>query len=248
MSNVWNLTSEKLRSSNVLRNGMSAIRPLARSWLAACLLLGGCATAAQRQMQATQSALPLIYETANRCAQPIWDNPKYAPIAGHLSDRQTGMFSAAQMVDRQHPTILESKLVLERLADVALCQRAFLLELSTIRPDLVPAFMDFYNKAQTRQADVVMGKLTWGESARLSNEQAIVFKADISALDQQWIADLNTAHQNEIAQRQAASSALAQWAHQQQQLQQQQQMINNMNRPLTTNCVRTGAYTNCTTN
>jgi hypothetical protein len=57
--------------------------------------------------------------------------------------------------------------------------------------------------------------------------------------------DLAQAHQYEIQQRQAALSALSQWAYQQQVVMQNQQMINAMNRPVMTSCRYIGATLNC---
>jgi hypothetical protein len=58
---------------------------------------------------------------------------------------------------------------------------------------------------------------------------------------------LEKSHSAELARRQAAATALSNWAYQQQILLQNQQAINAMNQPRMTNCQYIGAMLNCTT-
>jgi hypothetical protein len=73
-------------------------------------------------------------------------------------------------------------------------------------------------------------------------------KARFDAVSAEIQKNLNETHASEMARRQQAVDALAQWAYQQQVLQQRQQMVNAMNRPRITTCQYFGATLNCTTN
>ena len=64
-------------------------------------------------------------------------------------------------------------------------------------------------------------------------------QAGLQAESQRIVAGLEQSHQAELARRQAAAQAIAQWA-------QTQQAINAMNRPVTTNCMNLGSgMVNC---
>jgi phage terminase Nu1 subunit (DNA packaging protein) len=61
----------------------------------------------------------------------------------------------------------------------------------------------------------------------------------LQAEERRIVSGLERSHEAELARRQAAAQAIAQWA-------QTQQVINAMNRPVTTNCTNLGSgIVNC---
>ena len=86
---------------------------------------------------------------------------------------------------------------------------------------------------------MVERKITWAEAARRSQAEASETRQKLVAADREWAAELNNAHQAELAHRQAAANALMQWSL-------QQQMINAATRPVTTNCNAFGSSVSCT--
>ena len=85
----------------------------------------------------------------------------------------------------------------------------------------------------------VQRKRSWGEHVRRGRDRALAMQAGLQAEGQHIVAGLEQSHQAELARRQAAAQAIAQWA-------QTQQAINAMNRPVTTNCMNLGSgMVNC---
>jgi hypothetical protein len=85
----------------------------------------------------------------------------------------------------------------------------------------------------------VQRKRSWGEHVRRGRDRALAMQAGLQAEGQRIVAGLEQSHQAELARRQAALNAMAQWA-------QTQQVISAMNRPVTTNCMNLGSgIVNC---
>jgi hypothetical protein len=76
-------------------------------------------------------------------------------------------------------------------------------------------------------------------SLRIGRDRALAMQAGLQVEGQRIVAGLEQSHQAELARRQAALNAMAQWA-------QTQQVISAMNRPVTTNCMNLGSgIVNC---
>jgi vacuolar-type H+-ATPase subunit E/Vma4 len=104
----------------------------------------------------------------------------------------------------------------------------------------VVVWVEEYAKADENLIDLAQQQVTWGEYiARTKNLSAEVQTKSLAAL-QNIQANLEASHQQELAQRQAAATAMAQYY-------QNQQLINAVSRPVTTNCNRFGSMVNCTT-
>jgi hypothetical protein len=215
-----------------------------RAWPLLCLLavvavLTGCATAAQRQAQQSGVAIREAMTQFKACVVPILDKPEYAPLLVHTPDIDTGQHTMAQLTDETIPSVEDARLFGARFDDSNPCRSRLLTALSTARPDVVPILARSYTHGSAIVVLIVERKITWAEAARRSQENSDNLREQLTLADRQWIADLNASHQAELAQRQAASSALMQWS-------EQQQLINSINRPVQTNCSHMGAVTNCT--
>jgi len=207
----------------------------------ACLLavLAGCATAAQHQAQQAGTATREAFAQLKACVVPIIDKPVYAQLLAHTPDLDTGQPTMAQLTDETIPSVEDARLVAARFDDLRPCRAGLLITLSAVRPDAFPIFGRAFANGAATTALIVERKITWAESARRTQENMGSLREQAASADKQWIADLNTSNQAELAQRQAASNALMQWS-------QQQQLINAVNRPVQTNCMHTGSFTNCT--
>ena len=207
--------------------------------LAACLILAGCATAAQRQ--ATQASA-ITREAAiqlKACIVAIRDKPAYLSLLRHLADLDTGQHTMRQLTDETLPTPAEAQLIAASTDDANICKRDFLAAISQARPDVVPVIADNMVKGNQIAVDLIERKITWGVAAGQTDANIAELRTKIADADQHWRAQLSASNQAEIAQRQAAASALLQWS-------EQQQMINALNRPVVTNCNRFGTSVNCT--
>jgi hypothetical protein len=87
---------------------------------------------------------------------------------------------------------------------------------------------------------LVQHKEGWDVYIKTQKDLSAENQKQLTAEGQRIMAGLNEAHEAELERRQAALSALAQYL-------QNQQIINNMNRPIVTNCNQFGNTTNCVT-
>jgi hypothetical protein len=208
--------------------------------LLAALIVGGCATAAQRQAQQAGVATREAAAQSKACIAAVIAKPEYAPLAAHTPDPTTGQLTMAQLTDESLISPAQAKLFGARHDDLNPCKAHLLNSLSTARPDIVPILASEYAKGTALAVQLVERKITWGEWGRQGQAISSDTRQQLAAADRQWSAELKASHQAELAEREAAADALLQWSA-------QQQMINAINRPVVTNCNRFGSSVNCTT-
>lgn len=114
-----------------------------------------------------------------------------------------------------------------------------------------PAYVSLYAEAFSRADDdllsLIQGRITWGQHAKLVQENMVELQAGFAKVSQEINYNLANAHTFEVQQRQAAAQALSAWAAQQQQIQAQQNIANAINRPRYTQCRYVGVYLQCNT-
>jgi hypothetical protein len=132
--------------------------------------------------------------------------------------------------------IKESYVVYPR---VQACRKTDLDRLATVVPTIAPILTDAWGRDEASVIDLVQKKKTWGDYVRHSKEIAADTGKQITVAFQQINASLQQSHQAEMAQRQRAADAMAQYY-------QNQQLINAINKPVITNCTRAGNMVNCT--
>jgi hypothetical protein len=104
---------------------------------------------------------------------------------------------------------------------------------------VVPILAKTFAEADDDAITFVQRKRSWGEHVRRGRDRALAMQAGLQVEGQRIVAGLEQSHQAELARRQAALNAMAQWA-------QTQQVISAMNRPVTTNCMNLGSgIVNC---
>jgi predicted transcriptional regulator len=111
-------------------------------------------------------------------------------------------------------------------------------QISQTTPSLVPIYASLYAKGEGSLVDLIQKKQSWGEHLRRVKDAVVEAKLQISQENQRIVAGLNHSHEAELARRQAAANAMSQYL-------ETQQIINNMNRPVTTNCNQFGNIVNC---
>ncbi len=113
-----------------------------------------------------------------------------------------------------------------------------------------PVFVSLLAKWEAENAEmllkVIKNQMTIGEWNTAHNRMLATRNREWAHIETQIVQQLETAHAYEIQQREAAASALQQWAYQQQLLQQNQQVINSLNRPTFVNCQYDGDFVQCT--
>lgn len=202
------------------------------------LVLGSCATAAQRQAVQSRDGLRMVTAEYKACAVAVRNSPEYAPLLPHMSDPDSGQPTMAQLTDGSTPTAQEASLVASFYDATTPCRSTALHGLSVVRPDLAPIVASAYTTRAAATALLVQRKITWGEAAQRAQVRVSALRQALEDADHQWLTELRAENREELAQRQAAGAALANWA-------QQQQMINAINRPVITNCNQWGSTVNC---
>jgi hypothetical protein len=184
----------------------------------------------------TSGNLALVAQ-ARSCVSEAYNAPEAAELRPHipLDVRQVTL---AQLSDQSLPTKQEIDAVLAVHPRIQACRQAVLDGLLSTTPSVVPILTKEFAGGDDDTIAFVQRKLSWGERVRRARDRVLATQTELQAEEQRIIAGLERSHEAELARRQRALDALAQWA-------QTQQVINAMNRPVVTNCSQVGSFTNC---
>jgi hypothetical protein len=209
-------------------------------WAGAIALgLAGCATNAQRQAQQIAQNWQTTASELQACTSEVYNAPESEPLRRHLPYNVLNA-TLEQLTDSAKASDDEIKAIYAQNPKLQECRNSALHSLSTTTPTVVPILIDGYQKNDQIVIDLVQKKITWGEANQRAKALAVQMQKQLTDASQQIEANLERSNAAELAQRQAASNALARYL-------QTQQMINALNRPVTTNCMGTGYTVNCTT-
>ena len=205
--------------------------------LLAPLLLVGCATAAQRQYQTMASAVQSVLAQAKVCTSEIYNAPEAAPLRAH-SPQDMREASLTQLSDSSLATKQEADAIIALHPRVKVCQKAILDGFMPVDAAVIPILTKSYAEGDDDTIQLLQKKMTWGERVHRGRDRSNILLAALQAEGQRVTAGLERQHESELARRQAAANAMAQWA-------QTQQVVNAVNRPVFTNCTGTGSMVNC---
>lgn len=203
------------------------------------LLLTACATAAQMQYMNLETSMKATSSSMQACLDNVKFSSDYSPIRENIPDDPVTP-TMEQMNDTSKATATQAKALKTTFPQIQKCRQDFLQQLNSYAPSLSPALIESWQEGDKLKLALINRKITWGHYV-LSNKDVVI--AAMQKMDTEWrnlATRFDQAHYAEIQQRQRAAAAM-------QQYNQNQQIINNMNRPRTTNCY--GAYNsvNCTT-
>lgn len=201
--------------------------------------LAGCATQAQRQALAIKENNTNANLQYSACARSLYSSAEADPIRSHTPMNATDA-TLAQLADSSMASPSEIQAILSVQPRLKECQRTALTQLSTSTPSLVPILAKSYSALDDNFLSLVQRRITWGEFNKRRRDSAAGTQLALQQAGRQIAGELREMHRDEMAQRQAAAEAFAQWA-------QTQQLINAMNRPVITNCNRFGSNVNCVT-
>jgi hypothetical protein len=218
----------------------------ATSVITIAALLAGCATAAQRQYQSIRNNDQAAGQEYRACMEAVYDSPEFEPLRRHIPYKITDV-TLEQLSDNSLATDDQIRLILEAHPKKQSCRKQALDHLAQFAPTVVPIALSGFTKNEDNLIDLIQKKQSWGAYVRRGRDIGIAEQAEMQAEARRITSELQQSHEAELAQRQAAAqsaaAALAQYA-------QTQQIINNMNRPTFTNCLRIGpqgSMLNCTT-
>ena len=150
-----------------------------------------------------------------------------------------GQPTMTQLGDDHYATKEEAKLLAAFLDETDTCKRPNIEKIASVAHSVGLILTDGVIEIDELALQVIKHQITWGQGSHNLQTTNSATQKKILAVLQELDRELNASNQAELAQRQQALDALAQWS--------QQQMINAFNRPITTNCSQMGRFTNCTT-
>jgi hypothetical protein len=215
---------------------LTTVKP-ALSVLTICALLAGCATAAQRQYQAMVSNDRSAVQDLQACAAAVYNSPEFTPLRRHVPYKATDA-TLEQLSDNSFASDEEVRIILAVHPELQSCRKQAFDRIAQSTPTLVPIMLGVVTKGEDSLIDLIPKKQSWGAHVRQVRDTTIEGSAELQAEARRIVAGLQQSHEAEIAERQRATEALAQWA-------QTQQVINAINRPVITNCNAFGSMVNC---
>jgi hypothetical protein len=230
-----------MTGSSVLAGRAAPLRKLLLgTGLASLLALTACATAAQQQVQQISSSLRDADAAMGVCVAASINKPEFALLLPHTV-RPNAAPTVAQLTDEQLPTPEEARLLARRYDEINVCRQNALRTLASALPTVLPIFSDGWEKDTANTVQLVERKISWAEATRRWEALKSEARKALMAASQQYLAEMDVWHREELARRERAAAAFLQWSL-------EQQMINAANRPVVTNCNRFGNMVNCTTN
>jgi hypothetical protein len=204
---------------------------------AVVVALSGCATQAQMQFEVIKTGKQAIGAQLKICLDAVRKSPELASLQTHpLLDK--GTVTLQQLSDQSLATPTEVQAILAVHPRMKQCANAAINGVAQTEPSVAPILTAAFARDEDDVLALTQRKITWGDYARRDRDRTNETKAAFQAGEQQIVAGLQREHQAEMAERQRAADALAEWAL-------TQQMINAANRPVVTNCNAFGNMVNC---
>lgn len=219
--------------------------------LAVGLLLGACATQAQKRDAEMSQSMRQDGPVLDACIAKMKASPEYAALSGKIR-LWGGMPTLAQQTDASLATAEDAALLRSYHQQYLMpCRQISIDMVNKLSASYAPILVDRYAKTDAVYASLVTQKATWGDA----NKALAAIEADAStrmtAAMAETKAALNASHQAELNRRaqaaQALGASMVTMSNNMAIQQQNQQMINAMNRPRTTNCQYVGAMLQCST-
>lgn len=174
-------------------------------------------------------------------------NPYLSAFSGDLGQTRewSAPYSLGLLSDESRPNADERRQVIGLHEASLPCRQTAITGIGRVSPNLSVALSETYREEDRALLMLVQGTGSWGEANRIISDARQNFRGRQVSILQQMDRDLQQRHVAEINQRQRAMDSAAAAGLAMQQANIQQQMINAINRPVTTNCVRTGNMVNC---
>lgn len=217
--------------------------------LACALAVAGCQTAAQRQFQELQSNATRANEAWVACSLGVVNTPEFRPIVRRVAKPPLpGARSALERIgDPDLATPEEIRLIPAFHEAISACWTGLAEGYDKVDQAQSALIRSIQNDSANRWLAIMRRQITWGQANQQADAALTVFLQQTRENDQRAVGRLENMHAAEISNRQAAAAALSAAGASMQRAAIQQQMLNTMNRPVTTNCLRTGNFVNCNT-
>jgi hypothetical protein len=196
---------------------------------AVCLTVLGCITGGQKESTRNQRAAAEPTSLGLDCAQRVAENPQYEGIKTKLYFGADNQPPLEMLADKSHPTKEQIKLLYEIRDDVQRCRKILLEGPAKTHPVILSALLNSFTESDKLWADAAGGKLAWGTFNQRRKDISAQAETNVRQADTQIASQAQSRNENQSQldseQRQRATAAIEQWAHQQQILTNQQQAI-----------------------
>lgn len=196
---------------------------------AVCLTVLGCITDAQKESTRIHRAVAEPITLGLDCVQRIAENPEYEGIKSKLYFGADNQPSPEMLADKSHPTKEQIKLLYKIRDDVQRCRKILLEGPAKTHPVALLTLVNSFAESDKLWVEAAGGKLAWGTFNQRRKEITTQTEANLTQAETQIGSEVQSRNENQsqldLEQRQRATAALEQWAHQQQILANQQQAI-----------------------
>jgi hypothetical protein len=212
------------------------------------LALGGCATAAEREVARMRDTTERASVVTDSCWSRARAQDGYSTLNSRLSLRYNEPPTLAQRTDASKATPEDRRALSDLHRDwLAPCRKAMIDGAVAILPALQRTMSRYAEREDAIYAGLVEGRLTWGEA----NTQLVAIRHDMSngmhEVASQAAQDLRRQHAHELERRAEAMRALGQalsdFADQRIEAERQRQAST----PRQTICQNVGGFLSCTT-
>jgi hypothetical protein len=176
--------------------------PLARALrktLIACIagiLLAGCQTAAQRQLQSMRAGNLALVEQAKSCTTEAYNAPEAALIRPHVPLNARDV-TLSQLSDQSLATPQEADAILAVHPRVQACRNAVLDGLLNTTPSVIPILTKEFAGADDDTIALVQRKISWGDRVRRARDRFISAETALQSEEQHVMAGLERSHEAE---------------------------------------------------
>jgi hypothetical protein len=215
----------------------------------ACLLVGGCATQAQKQAQREEGIAQAAAGQLEQCQARLNATASFRIVSSILLAPGTDPQRVYKMSIARKATTPEKQAILQFSSDAQVCRQIQMEAATQIDANVLRALGELYSAVDGVFVEIVSDEVTLGEGnrrlAKAREAGDLRIAAAIAAHDRQ----LAQSHDQEIAQRQAALAAYQNWLQSQQAAESQQlaaqNVANAINRPVHTVCRSQGNQVVC---
>jgi hypothetical protein len=202
-------------------------------------LLAGCATAAQRQLQTIAANNKATLLESEECVAAIYNSPELEPLRTDLPlDPENA--TLAQLANENFASDAEIQIIVTNYPRLQFCRQNTVNRLARTTPGWVPIFAKMFVTNDNNLVLLVQHKLRWSEFLRRLRDASAVARSELSVENQRILAGLEAEHEAEVAQRRAALQAFAASMRAIGGAMQAYGEAVQRNRPVFTNCVRSG--------
>jgi hypothetical protein len=173
-----------------------------------CLLLVGCATAAQREARHNDEVTVRASAQLKVCKAAIFKEPENHILFKHMV--HGAQPTLAQLTDKAKATEEEIEAADRVQSETQECRESYLESIGSVTPSLVPMFVGEMEALDSIMLDLVERKITWGEYNKRVQVAIVDSREEVKEGYEQINAQLELSHEAELAQRQAAIDAISQ--------------------------------------